>query len=148
MADSNWQQHAPTFEHSGDFTESGLKDIMFKGLGDLASMMKQAKEMQSRMAEMQEQLTRLRIKGSAGGGMVVIETNGKQDVLNCSIDPTLLEGGDCEMLEDLVVSAMNDAVSKSREAAAEAMQEAAGGLNLPGMGDALSQLGLGPDRSN
>lgn len=118
---------------------------MFKGLGDLASMMKQAKEMQSRMAEMQEKLTQLRIKGSSGGGMVIVEVNGKQDVLNCSIDQTLVDGGDREMLEDLVVSAMNDAVNKSRIAGAEAMQEAAGGLNLPGMGDAMSQLGLGPD---
>ncbi|MBI1313120.1 YbaB/EbfC family nucleoid-associated protein [bacterium] len=121
---------------------------MFKGLGDLASMMKQAREMQSRMAEMQEKLTQLRIKGSSGGGMVIVETNGKQDVLSCSIDQTLLDAGDREMLEDLVVSAMNDAVNKSRMAAAEAMQEAAGGLNLPGMGDALSQLGLGPGGSD
>ncbi|MHC4876054.1 MAG: YbaB/EbfC family nucleoid-associated protein [Planctomycetota bacterium] len=118
---------------------------MFKGLGDIASMMKQAKEMQGRMAEMQENLTQLRITGSSGGGMVVIETNGKQDVLGCTIDQTLIDGGDREMLEDLIVSAMNDAVNKSRAAAAEAMQEAAGGLNLPGMDDAMSQLGLGPN---
>ena len=117
---------------------------MFKGLGEIASMMKQAKEMQSRMAEVQDSLARQRIKGSAGGGMVSFEVNGKQDVLGCQIDPTLLEGGDRELLEDLIVSAMNDAMHKSRTAAAEAMKDVAGGLNLPGLEGAMSQLGLGP----
>jgi nucleoid-associated protein EbfC len=117
---------------------------MFKGLGDIASMMKQAKQMQGRMAEVQDHLARQRIKGSAGGGMVVVEVNGKQDVLGCVIDQSMMTGGDRELLEDLVVSAMNDAINKSRLAAADAMKDVAGGLTIPGLEDAMSQLGLGP----
>ena len=117
---------------------------MFGKLGDIASMMKQAKEMQGKMGEVQDRLAQMRIRGSSGGGMVIFEVNGKQDVLSCEIDPVLLEGDDKEMLEDLVVSAMNDAMAKSREVAAESMQEVAGGLNIPGLESAMSQLGLGP----
>lgn len=117
---------------------------MFGKLGDIASIMKQAKEMQGKMGEVQDRLAQMRIRGSSGGGMVVIEVNGKQDVLGCEIDPVVMD--DREMLEDLVVSAMNDAMAKSRDVAAESMQEAAGGLNIPGLEAAMSQLGLGPGK--
>jgi len=116
---------------------------MFKGLGELASLMKNAKEMQGRVGEVQEHLARMRIKGSSGGGMVMVEVNGKQDVLDCRIDAALFESGDREMLEKLMISAMNDALSRSRQAGAEAMQEAAG-LNLPGMQEAMAKFGLAP----
>ncbi len=117
---------------------------MLKGLGDIASLMKQAKEMQGRMSEIQDRLALMRIQGSAGGGMVTFEVNGKQDVLGCTIDPTLYDSGDREMVEELTVSAMNDALHKSKQAAAEAMQEITGGLNIPGMEGMMSKLGLGP----
>lgn len=117
---------------------------MLKGLGDIASLMKQAKEMQGRMSEIQDRLALMRIHGSAGGGMITFEVNGKQDVLGCTIDPTLYESGDREMLEELSVSAMNDALNKSKQAAADAMQEITGGLNIPGMEGMMSKLGLGP----
>ena len=118
---------------------------MFKGLGDMAALMKSAKEMQGRMSEIQDRLALMRIQGSAGGGMVTFEVNGKQDVLGCTIDPTLYESGDREMVEELTVSAMNDALHKSKQAAAEAMQEITGGLNIPGMEGMMSKLGLGPN---
>lgn len=118
---------------------------MFKGLGDMAALMKSAKEMQGRISEIQDRLALMRIQGSAGGGMVTFEVNGKQDVLGCTIDPTLYESGDREMLEELSVSAMNDALNKSKQAAAEAMQEITGGLNIPGMEGMMSKLGLGPN---
>lgn len=121
---------------------------MFKGLGDIASLMKQASEMKGRMSEMQDKLAQLRIKGSAGGGMVSIEVNGKHDVLGCVIDESLLSAGDREMLEDLIVSAMNDAMNRSRQAAADSMQDLTGGMNIPGLENAMSQLGLGPDNMN
>jgi len=117
---------------------------MLKGLGDIAGLMKQAKEMQARMAEVQERLAQMRIQGSAGGGMVNVEVNGKQDVLGCTIDQTLYESGDREMLEDLVVSAMNDAMHKSREAAADSMKDVTGDINIPGLEGMMSKLGLGP----
>lgn len=120
---------------------------MFKGLGDIASLMKQAKEMQGRMSEIQDRLALMRIQGSSGGGMVTIQVNGKMDVLGCEIDTTLYESGDREMLEELVVSAINDAMNKSKQASAEAMQEVTGGLNIPGMEGMMSKLGLGPSDS-
>ena len=124
---------------------------MFKGLGDIASLLKNAgamkgqfEEMQARMGEMQNHLANMRIKGTAGGGMVAIEVNGKLDILGCNIDQTLIESGDKEMLEDLVTSAMNDAIHKSKEAAADAMKDVTGGLDIPGMEDMMGKLGAGP----
>ena len=125
---------------------------MFKGIGDFAAMLKQAgamkgqfEEMQSRMSETQNHLAQMRIRGSAGGGMVNVEINGKLDVLGCRIDQTLVDSGDREMLEDLVTSAMNDAISKSKQAAADAMKEVTGGLDIPGMEEAMAKLGGSPD---
>jgi DNA-binding YbaB/EbfC family protein len=119
---------------------------MFGALGDVASLMKQAKEMQGKMGEIQDRLALMRIRGSAGGGMISVEVNGKQDVISCQIDPVLMEGDDREMVEELFVSAMNDALARSREVAADSMKEAAGGLNIPGLEAAMSQLGLGPGK--
>ena len=125
---------------------------MFKGIGDFAAMLKQAgamkgqfEEMQSRMSETQNHLAQMRIRGSAGGGMVNVEINGKLDVLGCRIDQTLVDSGDREMLEDLVTSAMNDAISKSKQAAADAMKEVTGGLDIPGIEEAMAKLGGSPD---
>ncbi|MDA0590530.1 MAG: YbaB/EbfC family nucleoid-associated protein [Planctomycetota bacterium] len=125
---------------------------MFKGIGDFAAMLKQAgamkgqfEEMQSRMSETQNHLAQMRIRGSAGGGMVNVEINGKLDVLGCRIDQTLVDSGDREMLEDLVTSAMNDAIYKSKQAAADAMKEVTGGLDIPGIEEAMAKLGGSPD---
>jgi DNA-binding YbaB/EbfC family protein len=116
---------------------------MFKGIGQLASLMKNAHEIQGRMKELQEALRRLKVEGTAGGGMVTIEMNGEQRVLNCRIEPALLSSGDSEMIEDLVVAAVNQALDKVKQAAAEQMGKIAGGIDMPGISDALSQLGLG-----
>jgi hypothetical protein len=116
---------------------------MFKGLSNLAGLMKQAREMQSRAAEMKERLAGLRIEGTAGGGMVTVEVTGDQRVTGCRIEPSLFASGDREMVEDLLLAAVNQALDRSREAAASEMQALAGGLDLPGMNEALSSLGLG-----
>ena len=116
---------------------------MFKGLGQLASLMKNAQEIQGRMKDLREALCRLKVEGTAGGGMVTIEMNGEQRVLSCRIEPALLSGGDSEMIEDLVVAAVNQASDKVKQATAEQMGKIAGGLDMPGISDALSQLGLG-----
>lgn len=113
---------------------------MFKGLGNLAGMMKQFSEMQGRMQEMQEKLGQLRFEGAAGGGMVTVEANGQQKILGVKIDQTLLESGDKEMLEDLVTAATNAALEKAREGAAEEMAQITGGLNIPGLDEALSKF--------
>ena len=113
---------------------------MLNGLGNLASLMKQATQMQGLMGEMQEKLARIRVSGTAGGGMVQVEVSGQQKILSCTIDENLLKTGDREMIEDLVVAAGNQAMDRSREAAAGEMNQLAGGLDLPGLSDAMSQF--------
>ncbi len=115
---------------------------MFKGLANLGSLMKQASEMQGKMEEMQENLKKVRVSGEAGGGMVKVEVNGQFQMLSCKIDPSLFQGGDQELLEDLVVSAMNQGVEKAKLAAAEEMSKVTGGINLPGMQEMLSKFGM------
>lgn len=116
---------------------------MFKGLGNLAGMMKQAQEMQSRMAEMKEKVAEMRVEGISGGEMVKVEASGDMRIINVTIDAGLLETQDREMIEELVSAATNQALQKARDAAAEAMSDVAGGMDIPGLGDALSKLGLG-----
>ena len=97
---------------------------MFKDMGEL---MKQAQQMQSKMKEMQENLGNLQVEGSAGGGMVVVTVNGRNEPVRVKIEPEAT--GDVEMLEDLVLSALQDAQQK----VAELMKKEMGGLG--GMGE-------------
>jgi hypothetical protein len=116
---------------------------MFKGLSNIAGLMKQAREMQGRAAEMKSRLAQLSVEGTAGGGMVVVEASGDQRLTACRIEPTLLASGDREMLEDLFLAAANQALDKVREAAAVEMQSLTSGFDIPGLGDALKGFGLG-----
>jgi DNA-binding YbaB/EbfC family protein len=95
------------------------------------------------MKEIQEGLSRLRVHGIAGGGMVTVEANGQQKILSCKIEETLLQTGDQEMLEDLLVSAINQALDKAKETAASEMGKLAGDISIPGLNEALSKFGLG-----
>jgi DNA-binding YbaB/EbfC family protein len=113
---------------------------MFKGLGNFATLMKQAQQIGSRMQGLSEELKGRRATGSAGGGMVEIEVNGLGEVLACRIDPKLWDQQDRELLEDLVTSAANQAQAKARELHAEAMQGLTGDLDVPGLQDALGRL--------
>jgi nucleoid-associated protein EbfC len=114
---------------------------MLKGLGDIMQAMKQAQAIHGRMGEMQAKLAELRVEGSAGGGMVTVSADGQQRVLSCRIEPSLMETGDREMLEDLVCSAVNQALERSREAAATQMASLVDGFELPpGLKDAMSGL--------
>ena len=116
---------------------------MFKGIGDLAGMLKQAQSMGSRMKEMNGQLSAMRAVGNAGGGLVEVEVNGLGEMLRISIDPSLLEKQDLELIEDLVPAATNAALQKAKEEQARTMQDLAGGMNIPGLSDALNSLGDG-----
>jgi len=116
---------------------------MFDQLKNLGSMMQQAKQMQSRMAEVKEKVAEMRVEGIAGGEMVRVEATGDLRIIGVHIDPSLLETGDREMLEELVSSATNQALQKAKEAAANAMQEVTGGMDIPGLSDAMSKFGLG-----
>jgi DNA-binding YbaB/EbfC family protein len=116
---------------------------MFKELGSLAHLLKNAQALTGRMQEMRNRLGERKVTGSAGGGMVSVEMNGHSQVTGCQIDPALFETGDREMLEDLIVVAVNQALEKVREMAAEEMGQITDGLNLPGLAEAFSRLGTG-----
>jgi len=98
---------------------------------NLGQMLKQAQQMQSRMAELQEQLAHTEVTGSSGGGMVQVTVTGKGEARKVTIDPSLAGPDDVEVLEDLIVAAFNDAKGKVDAMVAEKMSELAGGLPLP-----------------
>ena len=98
---------------------------------NFASMMKQAQELQGRMAEMQAEMERARVEGQSGGGLVVLTMNGKGDLSGVKIDPSLLTSEEAEILEDLIVAANTDAKAKVERLLQEKMQSLTGGLPLP-----------------
>lgn len=98
---------------------------------NLAGLMKQAQQMQSKMADMQEALAELEIEGASGAGMVKVVMTGKHSLSSIKIDPALVNSDDIEVLEDLIMAAINDASSKVEAAKQEKMQDVTGGLNLP-----------------
>ena len=101
--------------------------------GGQAAMMKQLQKMQEDMARAQEEVENSTFSASVGGSAVTAECNGKQELLSISISPEVLDPEDVEMLEDLVLAAANEALSKAKDAMDQAVQQAQGGLNLPGM---------------
>jgi DNA-binding YbaB/EbfC family protein len=113
---------------------------VFKGLANLGTLLKQAQEFGSRMKGINDELRTRRATGSAGGGMVEVEVNGLMEVLRCRIDPSLLSQGDQELLEDLVTTAVNQAITKAKELHTEAMKAAAGGLEVPGLDEAMQKI--------
>ncbi len=98
---------------------------------NLANMMKQAQEMQTKMAEMQERLAEAEVTGVSGGGMLEVRMNGKGEIRGLKIDPALVDPNEVEVLEDLIMAAANDAKAKVEEMTREQMREITGGLNLP-----------------
>jgi DNA-binding YbaB/EbfC family protein len=98
---------------------------------NFTQMMKQAQELQGRMAEMQAEMECTLVEGRSGGGMVVLTLNGKGDMTGVKIDASLLKPGEGEILEDLIVAAHADAKSKVEEAMKEKMKTLTGGLPLP-----------------
>lgn len=97
---------------------------------NLGNLMKEAQKMQQRMQEAQQQLTELVVKGESGGGMISIKMNGRHDVTEVKVKPTLLDE-DVEMLEDLIAAAINDAVRKIEKASKEKISQLTAGLNIP-----------------
>ncbi len=104
---------------------------MFGKLGDIAGMMKQAKEMQGRMKEMQDQLAAARFDAETGAGAVKATVTGKLELVDLKIDPA--SAGDIEMLEDLIKSAVCAAQAKAAEGVKAEMQKMTGGMNVPGL---------------
>jgi nucleoid-associated protein EbfC len=102
---------------------------MVKGLNPL----QQVKALQEKIAQIQADLAARTIEASAGGGMVVVTVNGRQEVVSIRIDPQVVDPQDVEMLQDLIVAAINDGLRKAQEMAAAEMGKLAGGLNIPGL---------------
>jgi nucleoid-associated protein EbfC len=98
---------------------------------NIGQIMKQAQQMQTKMAELQEQLAGLEVLGLAGGGMVQVTMNGKGELRGVKIDPSLADPDDIEVLEDLIMAAANDAKAKVEARVQEEMQKLTGGLQLP-----------------
>jgi len=102
---------------------------------DLNAIMQQAREMQEKMAKIQEGLAAKTILGSAGGGMVSVTATGKGDILSISIEEELITPAEKEMLQDLIAAAINDAIRKSRELTKQEMGSLTGGMQIPGLGN-------------
>ena len=115
---------------------------MFGNLGNLAGLMKSAKEMQQKMAGLQEEMLRRRYEGDAGGGLVHTTVDGRGNLVNIKIDPQAIE--DVELLEDLIQAAVGAAVAKSQEAFKNEMAAVTGGINIPGLADMFSGGESGP----
>ena len=100
---------------------------------NFGSMMKQAQKMQVRMAEMQEKLKEETVDASAGGGVVRVVLSGDVRVLEIHIDPSAVDPDDVELLEDMIIAAMNEAIRAAQELSATRMAGITGGMNIPGM---------------
>lgn len=113
---------------------------MFNNLGDLADLVRRAGKLGETFERATEALGQVQVEGSAGGGGVTARANGRLELLSVRIDPKLLADGDAELLEELVTVAVNQALSKAREAAAKSISSLAGGLPLPGL---MGMMGRG-----
>ncbi len=104
------------------------------GKTNFAGQFGMIQKIQKEMEEVQKKLEEMTVEGSAGGGMVTVKVNGKQKILSVTLDKEVVDPEDCEMLEDLIMAAVNQGLDKSREMAQEEMKKIAGGMlgNLPG----------------
>ena len=100
---------------------------------NLGNIMNQAKKIQERLASVQEEMALKTIDGSAGGGMVTVTANGRQEIVSLKIEPEVVDPEDIEMLQDLVQAAVNDALRKSQEMVQQEMSKITGGLKIPGL---------------
>ncbi|MBI5286187.1 MAG: YbaB/EbfC family nucleoid-associated protein [Deltaproteobacteria bacterium] len=99
----------------------------------LGNILKEAQRMQEKITQLQQTLASKTVEVSSGGGMVTATVNGKQELLSIRIDPGVINPQDTEMLQDLIVAAVNGAIKRSQEMVAEEMGKATGGLNIPGL---------------
>jgi hypothetical protein len=100
----------------------------------MQEMMRQAQQMQKKMAEMQEELKQKTVEATSGGGMITVTATGGLEIQNIAIDPAVVDPDDVGMLQDLVVAACNEALRKAREMMENEMSKVTGGLKIPGMG--------------
>lgn len=101
--------------------------------GNMQKMMKQVQKMQANMAKLQEELGSRTVESTAGGGVVKVVANGKQELVSIEIKPEAVDPEDVEMLQDLVLTAVNNALNQSRDMVSQEMSKLTGGLNIPGL---------------
>jgi len=106
---------------------------MAKNFGGMGNFLKQAQEMQSKLAKVQEELTHKTVDATAGGGMVMVTVNGQFMVTSIKVDPAVINPEDAEMLEDLVLAAVNEGLRRAREMVSEEMGKLTGGFKIPGL---------------
>ena len=106
---------------------------MAKGIGQMGNLVKQAQKMQQKMAKLQEEMADKTVEAGSGGGMVAVTVNGRQEVLSIRIEKEVVDPEDVEMLQDLVVAAVNEALKASQEMVQSEMQKITGGMNIPGL---------------
>jgi len=104
-----------------------------KGMPDMGQIMKQAQQFQAKMAKIQEEVGQRTVEASSGGGMVTVVANGKQEIVSVNIEQEVVDPEDVEMLQDLVLAAVNDALSKAKTMMNEEMGKLTKGLNIPGI---------------
>ncbi len=100
-------------------------------LGDMMGMMKQAKELQEKMQSLQDEVAAMEVEGSSGGGLVSVVMSGKSEMKRLKIDPSLLKPEEAEIVEDLIVAAVNDARAKAEAVLADKMRAMTSGMGLP-----------------
>nr|WP_330375362.1 YbaB/EbfC family nucleoid-associated protein [Inediibacterium massiliense] len=101
--------------------------------GNMNNMLKQVQKMQKEMEKMQGELEEKEVEASAGGGVVTVKVNGKKEVLDINIDPEAVDPDDVEMLQDLIIAAINEALRKADEMTSKEMGKITGGMNVPGL---------------
>ena len=104
-----------------------------KGVPNMGQLMKQAQQIQSKMAKLQEEVGDRTVEASAGGGMVTVVANGRQEIISIHIDQEVIDPDDAEMLQDLVMAAVNDALDRARTMMNEEMGKLTQGMNIPGL---------------
>ena len=100
---------------------------------DISSIMQQAQAMQGKMAQIQEDLAKMTVTGSAGGGMVLARVTGQGEILSITIEKELITPEETELLQDLIAAAVNDGLRKAKEAGKQAMGQLTHGMNIPGL---------------
>ncbi|MFZ5597176.1 MAG: YbaB/EbfC family nucleoid-associated protein [Bacillota bacterium] len=106
---------------------------MIPGGGNMQKMMKQVQKMQADMARLQEELGNRTVESTAGGGAVKVVANGRQEIVSIDIKPEAVDPEDVEMLQDLILTAVNAALKQSQDMVASEMGKLTGGLNIPGL---------------
>ena len=106
---------------------------MFQGKGNIQNLLKQAQKMQKKMAEVQQELAEKTIEASSGGGMVTVVMNGRQEIVSLNIEKEVVDPDDIEMLEDLIIAAVNEGREKVEEMTKDEMSRLTGGLKIPGL---------------